>query len=403
MRSLIIGDESSGADLVAELRSLGAEFEVYRPERPYAVDRRGEVPPVPKDLVDLCLRYRPEFIVPGAEHWVALADIAAARYTANPNAPDRVFARRNKTGMAATLREAGIRHPHTLEVRSADGLARMLETLNYPVVVKPSASGGSDMCSICPDALAAEAAVSKVLGTTNLLGQQNSGVTVQEYLDGPQLFVNTVSAHGEHTVTEVFKYVLDEDDGIPTIRAAYTLSAADPDAVAAVDYVLDCLDALGFGFGASHTEVRMTTTGPNFVEFNGRMMGPCIPGEIYRGVRGYSQASELARLLHTGATACEKSGPRWSESLLGWYMLSADRPGRLVGLDYSTVLALPGVLAVERRPEPGIDVTTDNRVTTGSMGMVFFTADSERRALETVAALREIECAGGIFTLAELC
>ncbi|MFD4369978.1 ATP-grasp domain-containing protein [Rhodococcus sp. NPDC058521] len=399
-RVFVIGDESSGKDLIAELNLRGATLDVYRPTCPFLIEDPGQLPKVPHDLAERCAEFQPDFIVPSAEHWVTLADVAAAQFTEHANNIQLAYARRNKAAMIKELHRRGIRHPFTVEVCSTGQLGTGLARMSYPVVVKPSSSGGSDMCSICTDSVTAEKAVAQVLGATNLLGEPNLAATVQEYVEGPQLFVNTVSIDGRHTVTEVFKYAIDEVGGVPTIHAAYTLRETDPDALAAVEYVLPCLDALGFRFGASHTEVRITSNGPQFIEFNGRMMGPCIPSNIYRSVRGHSQATELARMLNTGTTSRDGGGIGWGGDVIGWYMLSAVQPGRLIEFDYSAALDLPEVLSVERAPTRGTVVELDNRVTTGAMGMVFFTARGQEHADTVVSTIQDLEQTRRLFTMA---
>ncbi|MGJ0120441.1 hypothetical protein ACQ7HM_14655 [Williamsia sp. MIQD14] len=273
-----------------------------------------------------------------------------------------------------------------------------LTGIPFPIVVKPSTSGGSDMCAICDDLDSAVAQVNRIIGATSLLGHINIGATAQEYLRGPQLFVNTVSAEGRHLVTEVFEYTLDESTTTPTIRAAHTIDPRCDDAERAVEYVLSCLDALGVRFGAGHTEVRMTTAGPRLVEFNGRMMGPSIPADIYGEIRGYSQADVFAEVIRCGSVE-EVTIPAGRHDELGWYMLSADVSGTIRSVDATPIRAVPGVVAVGGLPPAGATVSVDNRVTTGSLGMVWFRAADARAARGIVEEIATLEAAGTVFDI----
>ena len=400
MRVIVVDDSSSGADLVAALHSLRVEVEVYRPPGPYVLEAADRFPPIPGDLVALCEATRPDAIIAGGERGVSLAEVLAHRFALPHNDIEHAFARRNKNAMMAAVGRAGVAHPRSVEVASATGSATdaALATLCYPVVVKPSTSGGSDMCAICTDPEQAAEQIRRILSTSSLLGHHNTASTVQEYVEGPQLFVNTVSCDGHHIVTEVFEYSIDETEGIPTIRAAYTVDPTSSAGESAVAYTIDCLDALGVRFGAGHTEVRMTDHGPRLIEFNGRMMGPSIPDDLYLSVRGHSQATVFAQMVHSGAVIGLEPHDD-PQRILGWYMLSAIRPGVLTSVDTAALENIDGVLCVRHLPPPGTTVTTTNRVTTGESGVVFFRASTTHQARSVIAQIRALETADSVFVM----
>ncbi|KNX38726.1 hypothetical protein VV01_18810 [Luteipulveratus halotolerans] len=396
---VVIDPRSSGRDLVEELHRTGSDVTVVQPREVYRSTPGRPVPAPGPEILAACDRpgrspgERLPAIVPGCEHAVTIADIAAAQWGSHHNDLNTLAARRHKVAMAEAASSAGILTPWTVECRDVGQVARTVEARPAPWVVKPSDSGGSDGARVCRSLEEAKSAAAAILGQTTLLGHVADSLTVQEYLDGEQHFVNTVSGPAGHVVTEVFRYVLDETSGHPEIRAAVTMSVDDPRSVAAVDYVLPVLDAVGFRWGASHTEVRATSAGTRLIEFNGRAMGPTVPSQVYRRVAGHSQITELAAMLRD-PWAYHRPQKLAGRRLVGWYMLAPQHPGTVTAVDASLLTSIRGVTDVRGLPQPGHRVTTDNRVTTGSFGMIFFGADSDADADRIMTELRELELAG---------
>lgn len=407
MRTVVIDDLSSGADLVDNLQALGADFRLYKRQAPYTLTHPDttQAPPLPEDLIELCHDYQPEVIVAGCEHAVNLADMAASHFTATyANDPGHSFARRDKHAMMRAMEGAGINHPQSTQARSMVEVERALESLSLPVVVKPSDSAGSDLCVICPTPLAVLHHARAILGSPNLLGHTNASVTLQEYIQGPQYYVNTVTypdphaAGGvRHVVTDVAHYLVEEIAGHPHITASIALPAEHPAVQPAIAYTRACLDALGVRFGASHTEIRdHHQRGMTLIEYNGRLQGPALPTSTLTAIAGHSQATIFAQLLHTGTLdQCSDYLP--GHHLVGGYQLRALHDGVLRRTDLQALLSIPGVHHVAKPPTVGSTITTSNRVTTAALGKVFFQADTIEQAMITIGAIQRLEASGQLF------
>ena len=112
-------------------------------------------------------------------------------------------------------------------------------------------------------------AFGKLEGTKNILGLDNYAVLCQEYLEGDEWVVDTVSRAGEHKVVALWKYDKRDYHGSPVVyhgMRLHNVEADEPLLRGMVAYVTAVLDALGITDGAMHSEIMATARGPVLVE-----------------------------------------------------------------------------------------------------------------------------------------
>lgn len=234
-------------------------------------------------LVDWVRAQAPRAILAGSESGVLLADELADYFHAELGVPSNgiEIARRDKYLMAEKLRAAGIpavMQMKTRDVEAAKEWIREKKLFPGKVVVKPLMSAGGIGLNICNNIAEVEAAFQEWLDSDNGYRIVNSEMLVQEFLEGEEYVVNTVSAGGIHTVSEIWlyhkkandqgKWIYDHDRLLPFKgQLAYDLTA----------YVFRVLEALGIATGWGHAEVKMTPRGPVLVEIGARMMGSLQP------------------------------------------------------------------------------------------------------------------------------
>ena len=159
------------------------------------------------------------------------------------------------------------------------------------VVVKPIQSAGSDDVFKCCSEEEVRAAFEAIDQTVNGLGVVNEGALVQEFLDGPEFVVDSVSRDGVHKVTAIWEYDKRAVNGANFVYfGMHLVAGAGAVADALIVYSDAVLDALGIVNGPGHMEVKMTSTGPCLVEVGSR----CHGGEgtwmaIAEACVGYSQ------------------------------------------------------------------------------------------------------------------
>ena len=73
-------------------------------------------------------------------------------------------------------------------------------------VVKPVESAGSDDVFKCTSAAEVRDGVNTIVGKINGLGEKNEGVLIQEFLDGEEYVVDSVSRDGQHKLMAIWKY-----------------------------------------------------------------------------------------------------------------------------------------------------------------------------------------------------
>lgn len=405
----LVNPVSSGAQLADALLEEGALFvEVYTHEhtpsaplvaRPHKALTHHELESTAAELKALGVTA----VVAGSEFGVTLADEIAERLGLAHHRHELRAARRDKYRMARALADADLPHARTAAVHSTGELGAVLAEWDaYPVVVKPLSSAGGDGCRICPDAETARAAFDAVVGRRNLMGEVNEGVLVQEFLEGTQYIVNTVSAEGRHLVAEVYAERIDRPAGEPVLRHIITRTALDEAEQELVDYVRSCLDALGVREGPAHTEVMLTARGPRLVEVNSRLMGPHLSADAYHVAYGYSSAHLVAeRLLRPADFAHRFDLPYGPVGSLAKVYLRAHRSGTLVALDGLRLMRrLPGFHSVVRMPVPG-DTIRHGHLTTGGCGVAFFVHEDQELLEHSLGILHDLEDTGALYRVTE--
>ncbi|GGT19411.1 hypothetical protein GCM10014713_10550 [Streptomyces purpureus] len=234
-------------------------------------------------------------VLAGGESGVELTDQLSAALGTPGNGMTRPTSRRNKYEMVLALRDAGMVHAATIVSSDADEIIEWAEaTTGYPIILKPVASSGRDNVVACASPEEVRTNHKRITSTTDRVGKPNTVVLAQEFLDGDEYFVNTVSRDGMHHTVEIWRYFKRRIAGGHTIHD-YTepLAPDDPNARKLEAYAHQVLDALEIRNGASHAEIMLTAKGPVLVECAGRAGGGVVPEILSRSL-GANQIDLLA-------------------------------------------------------------------------------------------------------------
>lgn len=228
-----------------------------------------------ESLVKRLAVYSPMCVMLGSETGLELADLLASRLGLAGNDPSSSASRCDKYEMHATLKTHGVRSANQHRADSLESAIHWLSSHDkWPVVVKPSHSAGSDNVFICRTLDQALQAVRDVLGAVNIFGRFNTCAVIQDFLEGREWVVDTVSCDGKHVVTNISRYLKTVlEDGSIVYRHAEFLSASNSEYSELVEYALRVNNALGVRYGAAHLEIIVTKDGPTLVELNARMHG----------------------------------------------------------------------------------------------------------------------------------
>ena len=196
---------------------------------------------------------------------------------------DAVGRCRDKHLTRTAMTAAGVPQPESVLVATVDDALAAAERIGYPVVVKPRALAASLGVVLAdgPDAIREHFAFARDT-TVPEAPHYDVSVLVEEYADGPEISVDSVVSRGEVTPycvahKQVGYAPYFEEVGHLVHGADPLLS--DP----AMRELLGTIHAaLGITDCLTHTEFRLTGSGPKLIEVNARIGGDMIP---YLGLR----------------------------------------------------------------------------------------------------------------------
>jgi biotin carboxylase len=250
--------------------------------------------------LDMVGRHRPDFVVPGTESGVELAELLAVDLGLPTNGAALRQARRDKYLMAESVRARGLRTAAQFLSSDVGEIVDWTEnTLDWPVIVKPPKSVASDNVAVCRTTEEVRRAARRILSATNVLGCRNHAVLAQEFLAGTEYIVDTVSRDGCRKITSIWQYSRPPtgENGEFVSYDAMTLLPYDGERQEALrSYAFQVLDALAIDFGPSHCELMWVDGEPVLVEAAARLSGGI--GSLLSGIcGGISQVDETVSAL----------------------------------------------------------------------------------------------------------
>lgn len=275
--------------------------DVYNVMRQSAVDfwtKKGCRVIEPEDdsketMVRIVKSLNPVAIVSGSELGVPWTDFLTQALNLAGNDPATSLMRRNKYEMQQKLQQALIPSLRSLKCHSLDECVEIASKWNtWPVVVKPLAGAGSLGVHFCHNLKNLSHICQQLFKEQDLFGTANTEILLQEFAHGTEYIVNTMSCAGQHIVTDVWRY-----DKVPVGSKgnAYNYAALvrQPNETekTLLSYTLKVLDALGFRYGPSHTELMLIPKGPRLIETAARPMGGFFPDDLMRQIFGFDHAS----------------------------------------------------------------------------------------------------------------
>jgi len=351
-------------------------------------------------------------VMPGTECGVELADFLAEELDMpNRNGTALMTARTDKAEMQERLRACGV--PAALQTRSSEAgplIEWAREHNHYPVVAKPVRGAGSDGIFFCNCEEDISRAFDEVVGSgrKNLFGESVPELALQEFLEGDEYIIDTVSFEGKHLCVGLWVYKKKRGlDWNPTaIIPEYSLILPSDGAEQSelTSYVFRVLDAVGLRFGACHTEVMMTPRGPVLVEVNTRMhglQGPLIT-EFATGTNIATYTAdvmvsngELFKKLY--AEASPKAG-RWLYPLQkeAFMVLMISSVEGQLNNDFAAdvqKLGLPSLYDVVPMVKPGETLHQTVDLATGA-GVALMVHESREQLVQDIDALRSAERSG---------
>jgi cysteine synthase A len=225
----------------------------------------------------------------------AVAELA--RWLDLPGNPsDAVNRCRDKTLLRAALERDGVHQPRFAVVTDAGQAPGAVGQVGLPCVVKPADDSGSNNVLLCRTVEQAVEHVTRVLAVrTNVRGLPMARrALVEEYLDGPEYSVEMFGVDGGMDLVGITAKTVTPGPFFVETRHQFPADLPTGLALEVEASVRTALKAVGMVFGATHTEVKLTATGPAVIEINPRLAGGMIP-EVIRLATGTDLVEQQVR------------------------------------------------------------------------------------------------------------
>jgi biotin carboxylase len=329
-------------------------------------------------------------ITSSSEYFVATAARTAAKLGLPAPDGDAVARCRAKDVQRSALAAAGVAVPRFEAVGEVDEAVAAAADIGHPVVLKPVSGSGSVGVKLCRDPAQTRAWARELLGRAR--DERGtpvpSRILVEAAVVGPEFSVETfddtvVTIVGKHTGPE--PYYVETGHDVPAPATPATLAALGDTARAA-------LAALGLGWGAAHTELRMSAEGPVVIEVNPRLAGGMIPVAV-RAATGRDLVDEV--IARAAGQDVPPAGPGAGHAAIRFLLAEGDGQERRVtaveGL--AAAAAAPGVVTAATTGTATVGRTL--RITHSfqdRLGCVVATgascAEAERQALDAARLIR---------------
>lgn len=334
------------------------------------------------------------YVVPGTETGVSLADILSERLSLPSNGTQKSIARRNKFVMVETLRAAGIKTVSHHLAQKADDILEWQKQINqFPIVLKPEQSGGSDHVFFCYSEQEIKDAFEKILNNITIFETSNQNVLAQTFLSGTEYILNTMSANGIHYVAEIWRCHKEQVEGAGYISLLEELVPFEPIAYQPISiYAKEILDALGIQHGPGHFEIMLTETGPTLIEVAARMQGCVDPAVIEAAMDGDSFVSlTLDAYLNPEKIKQKASRPYQLKKYIYRVFMKSHVEGILKTVpDITAIKNLSSFASVKTNMQQGMPIYKTKDIAS-SPGVIHFISSDRSQLQQDYATYRKIE------------
>lgn len=275
---VIIGANDFQRPLIQKAKEMGYETHVFawREGATGAEDADFfyEISITEKDkILDISRKIQPDAVATiGSDLANITVQYLAEKLGLPGNSQECILNSTNKAAMRLAFQKAGIPVPFFEIVEAGD----TVHPKAFPVIVKPTDRSGSR-------------AITKVYRQEELSPAINSAVSesfekkaiVEEYIEGAEYSVETISYEGVHTCLAVTKKFTTGSPHYIEVGHIQPAPLSEELKAKTEETVFKSLDALGIKYGAGHSELRIDKNGePRIIEIGSRMGGDCIGSDL---------------------------------------------------------------------------------------------------------------------------
>ena len=248
-----------------------------------------------EETLEMVKKFNPVLILPGTEKGVVLATRLSNDLNLLGNSYDNIDAMTLKDKMQERIREHGLRSIKGQVVHSLEEAIDFYDRENLKgVVIKPIYSAASSSVKICLNKEDMINNIKALFEDYNCFGNENTELLIQEYIDGDEYIVNTVSSAGKHRVTLVWKYQkVKTSDGSIIYDIMETIDELSIGEAEMVEYAYNVADAIGIEYGPIHGEYMIDENGPVLVEVNCRPCGGTLESDFLDRISGQHETDSI--------------------------------------------------------------------------------------------------------------
>ncbi len=286
---VIIGANDFQNQLILKAKSLGYETHVFAWRDGAVGEKTADcfypISIVEKEaILEECRRIQPDGICSIASDLAAITVNYVAEELGLPcNGTAFTEIQTNKYAMRSALAEAGLPCPLFIQADGDTDFENELKDFTFPVIVKPTDRSGSRNIMKLESIEGISQAVEEACASSF-----EHKAIVEEYLEGDEYSVETISYHGKHHFLAVTKKYT---TGAPHFIETGHEQPSDlpPETIARVqEMVFRALDALHVENSAGHTEFRVNDNGEiRIIEIGARMGGDCIGSDLVQLSTGH--------------------------------------------------------------------------------------------------------------------
>ena len=229
---------------------------------------------------------RPDAVLTFNDSGLVLAAELAARFGRPFLDPGRAAAAIDKVAQREAFATAGVPSPRFCRCPEAATIRKQLADWG-PVVVKPADRAASAGVRLVRSMHEADEAFAGAVAES-----PTARVLVEEYVDGPEVSVESFAVSGVQRPVGVTDKVTTGGPWFVELGHTVPSTLGGPARQAVLEVAGQACRALDVDFGACHTEVKLTSSGPVVIEVNAR-----VPGDAIVDLVGRALGVDMYRLL----------------------------------------------------------------------------------------------------------
>lgn len=242
----------------------------------------------------------------------------------------------DKSKMRARFLESGAPSPRSIPCCSLDSALEAYRTIGGRVILKPAAGMGSrgifdlDTIEAIPRAFERSLACS-----------MNGKVLLEEFADGPEFSVETLTWNGYTEVVAITEKLTTGPPYWVEMGHAQPPTLTPHDRACIIQATLAGIQALDLDWSAAHTEVKLSSRGPRLIEVGGRLGGDFITTHLTPLSTGIDMVEGAIRL---SLGEVPNLTYRTTQRAAAIRYLASDPGTLLEDLDLTPALSSPGIV-----------------------------------------------------------